>query len=156
MRTPGPQDPGDLILAPGLKYYEIRCKTTKSGGVTSDVLAAWSIVRDEINRPIDIISGYRSIDHQKKMMESGVKTRLDSWHTHGMALDLDPVSLGKRGYNLYNLEALRLFYRAGFKGLIYGNGRFHCDVRPMVFIGTYDQDGTVRPVESIMELMGGV
>lgn len=150
-RSNGPSDIGDLVVAPNLKYKEIRCKTTLSGGVNRDVLNAWTTVREDLGVPITVISGYRSVRHQLKLQSLGVKTRLDSYHTHGMAMDLACPMV-----DLTSDEVLKIFYKAGFRGIIRSDDRFHCDVRPLPFIGTYAPGGEVTyddRAQSILELI---
>jgi uncharacterized protein YcbK (DUF882 family) len=150
-RPNGPEDPGDLQIAPHLFYREVRCKTTLSGMVCVKVLNGWAVARGLLGVPITIVSGYRSIKHQKILIARGVKTALNSYHTYGMALDLACTLV-----DLESDEVLKIFHRGGFKGIIRGGGRFHIDVRPDLFVGKYDPGGSVTQDTDAMDMLKSI
>lgn len=109
----------DFYIAPYLRYSEIVSPDNDTGTLALDLLIAWVKLREEINRPIRIASGFRSVSHNRRVGGSP-----NSQHTIGRAIDIVAP-----GVNLHTKEMLWLFFRCGFRGIGRGQGITHLDVR---------------------------
>ena len=123
-------------IADHLRRSEVQCRCCGLATMRPALLAAWNKLRPVINRPIQIVSGYRCPSRN-----AHVHGASDSRHTKGEALDISCKS-----YSLYSDEAFFAFLDAGFHGIGRGNGICHIDVRPLedAAFWRYTTDGMIR------------
>lgn len=90
---------------------------------------ALEVLRLELDKPITIISGYRTIEYNRALYEAAGKTPTDSQHSYGRAADI--VVFGTPA-GLVHISILELYKakRIFIGGLGLYGGFVHVDVRP--------------------------
>ena len=106
-------------VAPHLNWLEIISPDTGQGALHLSLLECWTELRAEIDRPITIYSGFRSLEYNRKV---GGSSR--SQHLIGRALDV-----ACRGVDFESDEVKRLLLECGFTGIGTGQNITHVDTR---------------------------
>lgn len=107
----------------GSKWFtadELRCKGSGRLFIDQGSLDALNALREAVNRPLIINSGYRSPEYNK--MIGGAPS---SYHLKGQAFDI----------RASHYEQLELFYhasRVGFHGFGFYDTFIHLDTRPLL------------------------
>ena len=110
----------DFKLTKDFNLKEFQCPCCETVKIDSELVKRLQELRDGIDKPIIITSGYRCPKHDKDVGGNG-----NSYHTKGMAADI----------TVDNMELEDLLIKAkmvGFKGIgIYPEKRFlHLDLGP--------------------------
>lgn len=111
---------GEKKIAHNFKVKEFACKDGSDYILIDDeVLDVLQTMRYKINKPINIISGYRTIDYNKK-----INGALNSYHCKGQAVDIIVNNYDK-------IELALLAVSCGAYGVIvYDNQNYiHIDTR---------------------------
>lgn len=114
----------DFKIAKNFRLCEFESPDTKEVKVANELVVKLQIIRDTIDRPIIVGSGYRTKEHNKKI--GGAK---NSYHMKGMAADIHCHSV-----KLYDLTIAAII--AGFIGIIIYKDRnfIHVDLRNKPYI----------------------
>ena len=120
-----------LFIADHLLYSEMACPCCGRAIITPELEAAWESFRNELGKPVQILSGYRCKNHNRSI---GGATR--SQHMYGNALDI-----ACRHALLESEEIYRLLIRCGFRGIGHGRGIFHIDTRETHYFWRYVSGG---------------
>ena len=109
----------DFKLTNNFNLKEFQCPCCGSVKIDSELIQKLQSLREKINKPIIVTSGYRCPSHNKRV--GGENT---SYHTQGLAVDITTD---------YDIEKLVILAREiGFRGIgIYRRLRFlHLDLGP--------------------------
>jgi len=111
----------DFRISKNFNLSEFSCKCCGSVKIDSEVVKRLQLMRDKIQKPIIITSGYRCPKHNQEV--GGAE---NSYHTQGLAVDIVVD-----GYSLDELEMIAK--EVGFRGLgIYRSANFiHLDLGPV-------------------------
>ena len=120
----------DIQISKNFNLKEFQCKGTGQVKIHEKLLELLQELRDTLEQPIIINSGYRSKEHNKKV--GGAKR---SQHLEGTAVD---ISLGNLDYSAKELSifvknvAEDVGIGAENLGLGYANTFLHVDVRGLI------------------------
>ncbi|MBA7524660.1 hypothetical protein ES705_16801 [subsurface metagenome] len=112
----------NIKIAKYFYLYEFQCPCCKKVILYSDLLKRLNSLREAVNRPIYINSGYRCKEENKKV--GGVK---NSYHTLGMAADIEARNITIKDLAIY-AEGI------GFNGIGVYKTFIHVDVRDKKYI----------------------
>lgn len=102
--------------------FEMACHCCGKGEVMPELVDALQELRDAVNRPITIISGYRCPKHNREV--GGVQ---DSFHTKGMAADIRVKGMAVPQMAA-EAEKIQVFREGGI-GKYYDKNFVHVDIR---------------------------
>lgn len=116
----------DFQLTPNFNLREFQCRHCGQVKICPKLVNLLQILREKLDRPITITSGYRCPEHNKN-----VGGAPNSYHAKGMAADILVAPTG-----LPAMALGRLCEEIGFTGLgLYPEqGFIHVDVRPGSFV----------------------
>jgi uncharacterized protein YcbK (DUF882 family) len=111
----------DFRISKNFNLSEFSCKCCGSVKIDSEVVKKLQLMRDKIQKPIIITSGYRCPKHNQEVGGTD-----NSYHTQGLAVDIVVD-----GYSLDELEMIAK--EVGFRGIgIYRSANFiHLDLGPV-------------------------
>lgn len=109
---------GDLSL--NFSRKEFRCRHCNNLIIKEDLICSLQELRNLVQRPIHILSGYRCKKHPESLKNP------DSYHTKGMAADISIDGLTVK--EMYNFALNIEKFRHGGIGL-YDSGFIHVDIR---------------------------
>ena len=108
------------MLTKNFSEKELACRCCGVCKVTIGLMAKLQELRDEFGKPLNLTSGYRCPEHNKKV--GGVP---NSYHLKGMAVDIDMSKI--RGFDRYKL--ISLVFSLGFTGVGIDKEFIHIDVQ---------------------------
>ena len=108
----------DIKLTDNFNLKEFECRCCKQVKIDSELVFILQRLRDTINRPVIVTSGYRCVRHNKEV--GGVE---NSYHLQGLAVDI-AVDM-----NLERLANLARFI--GFRGIGIYRNFLHLDLGPV-------------------------
>lgn len=109
----------DFPLSKHFRLWEFESKDTREVRVSPDLVSRLERLRDLLQRPVEVLSGYRTPEQNARV--GGVA---GSFHMHGLAADVT--------WEGFELEAaVKLAEQAGFDGIgrYPRKGFLHVDVR---------------------------
>lgn len=114
---------GDIKLTKNFKLSEFVCQDG-SGEVLleMELPQRLQMLRDCVNCPVEIISGYRNTTHNY-----AVGGRENSQHLLGRAADIKIMNILRNGFNYESLISLCI--NLGFRGIMPHSTTLHLDVR---------------------------
>jgi len=130
---------GDLSY--NFSKSEFRCKHCNNLIVKPDLVSSLQELRDIVQRPIIITSGYRCKKHPESIRNP------NSYHCKGMAADIIIEGLTVKEMYEYTLKIQR--FKFGGIGL-YDTGIIHVDIRPTLSRWGFI-DGNYVSISSIMK-----
>lgn len=105
------------------KEFNCPCSKCDKLVINTDLIDLLEKIRDIVQNPIKINSGYRCANYQQELRDRGYETSLGtSSHEMGNAADLAII-----GYNGIQLEGIAR--NAGFKAVGVGKDFIHVDLR---------------------------
>lgn len=73
----------DWTLYPNFSFNELKCKHTNQCDMSPELMHILQSMRNQLNKPIIITSGFRAVEHPVERSKSK-----PGEHTHGMAVDI--------------------------------------------------------------------
>ncbi|HAT5918720.1 TPA: peptidase M15 [Legionella pneumophila] len=107
----------DWAKYPSFSRDELKCKHTGECNMHPDMMRILQSIRDELERPIFISSGYRSVKHPVEQEKDK-----PGEHTYGMAVDI--LCHGERAIKILELAINHGIRRIGVHQKGNANGRF--------------------------------
>lgn len=108
------------------KPHETACKCGCGGNVSYKITEILDTVREIVNYPLIITSGFRCVDYNAKV--GGAK---HSYHTQGIAVDISTVNLTPDQKHLLLQECLKRFNGVGISNNFIHVDRRKRDVRAL-------------------------
>lgn len=111
--------------------FECRCdiKTCEDQIVSKELIIRLQTLRDQMDEPIRINSGYRCKEHQEILSRRGFKTAKKSMHLVGGAVDIQPARGGSGSDNSARFAKFLLLCEAQFEAIGIAKGWLHVDIR---------------------------
>ena len=117
------KDDGDKKLTSHFKIKEFRCKDGSDEIIIEEELCInLEQLRNKLNKPVHILSGYRTIEYNGKI--NGAK---NSYHLTGMAADIKVEGVDPKIIATYAAMC-------GFRGIGIYSTFVHVDIRPNVYV----------------------
>lgn len=114
------KDLNDISLSRDFKLSEFECKDDRTVIVDKELIFKLQMLRDRLGIPLKVISGYRTVQWNKK-----IKGSYNSEHLHGRAAD---ISIKNIMLDIYTIKDLSV--KIGFRGIGLYKDHIHLDVRP--------------------------
>ncbi len=96
----------DWSLYPNFSYNELKCHHTGECDMDPELMAILQAIRNQLDKPIIISSGYRSVEHPVERKKS-----FPGEHTYGMAVDI--LCHGEDALNIVELAGHHKIRRIG-------------------------------------------
>lgn len=107
---------------------ELSCSCCMKHSMDDDFMTLIEVIREELDLPMDVESGYRCPDYNKII--GGSK---GSWHMKGRAIDI------RRPSGAYTWKIVKLAQKHGIRGIEVGTNHIHLDngerVEPIIWAG---------------------
>lgn len=120
-----------MIASRFFTLEELRCPCCKRRFFDYGLLSYLNVIRYEFNRPIKPTSACRCVEYNKRI--GGVP---DSRHTHGLAVDIQPLRDSFDWRFDEELERLRVIVELVMpekSGIIFYENFIHLDLRPIKY-----------------------
>lgn len=115
----------NIQISKNFKLNEFQCKDgSQLVKLDSKLLNLLQRLRDKINKPLVITSGYRTVEYNKKV--GGI---VNSLHTQGKAADISKRSLG-----MTDAALIKMCQDIGFGGVIIYDTFIHVDTGKKLFL----------------------